>query len=227
MKKILLVSSSDAFLERNLNLLKRTDCQILTANTGEAAVRLHQQEQVNLLISELNLDDMGGDELCTLIHKEDSLRNVVFIVTCRENSDELERAEKSGAHVRITKPIQPLQLLTIVEQFLSVQMVRSKRVHLRVNVLILRENRSFSCVSHDISNTGILLETNEHLDWGDQIKCQFTLPKSNHIEVDGEVVRSVPSLDGDRKYGVRFIGVQQEILIAIEEYVAGFNNSIG
>jgi CheY-like chemotaxis protein len=225
MKKILLVSSSAAFLERNANLLKRTDCKIFTATNGADAIAAHEKEQVNLVISEIQLDDMGGDQLCTLVQNSDSLRNVVFIIACRDNQEELTRAENSGAHLLITKPIQPMQLLTTVEQILSLQMVRSRRVHLRVKVLTKKGTTSFSCISNDISITGMLIETDEFLDWSDRIVCQFQLPGGHQIEVEGEVVRSVRKLDGEHQYGIQFRDITMITRNAINEYVSNVSQN--
>lgn len=219
MKKILLVSSSPSFLERNLNLLKRTDFGLYTATTGEEANLLARAELVDLIISEFQLNDMEGDALCSLVLTEHRKDPVAVVLVCHDTPDELERAGRSGANACITRPVQPLQLLETAGRLLTVQMVRSRRVSLKMRVKSRKESLEFYGSSHDISVTGLLLEAGERLVIGDRITCRFSLVGPRPMEVEGEVVRSVRALDGEHRYGIRFIGLAPEYRTEIEEFV--------
>lgn len=222
MKTLILVSSSNAFLERNVNLLKRTDFRIVTAATGAETLRLHDQDRAQLILSELNLADMGGDELCKRVRQATSQENTAFILTCLDSPEELSRAAGSGANAWITKPIQPLVLLNLIGQYLTFPMIRSIRVRLEVSVQTSREGATFSCISRNVSTTGILLETARELAVGDRIVCRFALPGLQQIEAEGDVVRSVRMLAGGHQYGVRFTGLFSESRRMIERYISHF-----
>jgi response regulator RpfG family c-di-GMP phosphodiesterase len=183
------------------------------------ALRLQREECVDLIVAELNLDDMGGDELCTLVRNDNPQRNVAFVLTCRDNPDDLVRGEQSSANALLMRPIQPMQLLKTVGQFLTVQLIRSKRAPLRVRVFSRKDNSTFYCVSHNVSVTGVLLESEERLNLGDRIECQFSLDGSRQIEVVGEVVRSVRMLDGGHQFGIHFIDLKREAYKEIDRYV--------
>jgi len=224
MKKILLVSASEVFLKRNTNLLMRRGLQLFSTTSGEETLYLHKELSFDLIISDFNLEDMGGFELCALIRNRENSRQVVIILTCQNIKGHLELVELCGASAIILKPIDPIQLLKVVGDFLNMQIVRSHRVELRVKVICKDQNLEFICLSHDVSDTGILIQTEHELELESRIICQFTIPPSCPVEAEGKVVRSAREMDGSHLYGVRFIDIQMSSQRAILNYV---NSIIG
>ena len=218
MKKILLVSSSKTFLQRNKKLLTRENFQLITTNSGAEALKLHEEHLFDLILADLQLNDMGGDELCSLLRSEKT--DVAVILICHDNLDAHERVALCGADARIIRPVQPEQMIETIGNLLDMQLTRTKRAIFKVRVLSKKGALEFYCVSLDISITGILLETGNHLDIGDRIICQFTLPGSSRIETEGDVVRSIRAPDSPWKYGVQFIGLSLSSRSEIEHYVA-------
>ncbi|HEY5974918.1 MAG TPA: response regulator, partial [Geobacteraceae bacterium] len=151
MKKILLVSAAAPFLERNQNLLKRRDFLIFAATTGMEAIRIIREEQCDLVICELQLVDMGGDRLCSMIRTDGTLRQSAVVLICRSAPSDLARAEQSGANAVLARPLHPEQLIKAVERVLSTQLIRSPRAQLAVPVLTRVGGREFPCVSRNIS----------------------------------------------------------------------------
>lgn len=224
MKKILLVSASESFRERNTHLLERSYFLITSAASGKDALLLYQKDPVDIVVSELLLNDMGGDELCTLIRQSCSQDDFSFILVCHDIPAEIERAIKSTANYYITKPVQPVQLLKAVGDFASAKMLRSKRVPIQVRVTAGIEKREFYCTSHDISLTGILIKTAEQLKLGDQIICHFSLPGLGSIETEGEIMRDKRELDGEHMYGVQFSGLKREYRHKIDQFIASISH---
>ena len=224
MKKILIVSPSKSFRDRNTHLLNRSGVQLTAVASGKEALQHHQNNPVDIVISELLLDDMGGDELCTLLRESPGQYEFCFILVCHEISAEVERANKSRANSYITKPVQPVQLLKAVEDFTSAKMLRDERVPLHVRVKTIREGTGFYGVSHDVSLTGILIETDVKIELHEQISCYFPLPGFGSIDTNGEVARYVRMIDGGYKYGVQFIGLTQQDQHKIDQYVASISH---
>ena len=162
MKKILLASEYKLFLERNSNLLTRSGLQLFTATRGEEALDLHAEYNFDLIFSDFKLEDMDGDKLCSLVRSKEGARQVVVVLACQNIEDRLELVEQCGASAIILKPIDPVKLLNTIGHFIDVKLLRSHRVELRVKVLCKEQNLEFFCISHDVSNTGILIET-KHL----------------------------------------------------------------
>jgi CheY-like chemotaxis protein len=220
MKKIIIANSIRAFLERDKGILDRADFSIFTATSGREALRIHGEERANLIVADLDLPDMGGDTLCSLVRKESTIRNVSIILVCQDVPEELERVSTCGANAWVTKPVRPEQLIESVGQLLAVSLRRGYRVLLKAKVNGARENAPFFCTSHNISVSGILIETDKLLGPGDCITCSFFLPGSQQIVVDGEVVRLEEKPGGLHHYGVRFIDLAPTSREEIERFIA-------
>lgn len=226
MKKILLVNAVIAFHDRNKSLLNRSEFQVLTAITGKEALQVHRQERVDLIIAELNMPDMQGDELCAQLRMEKDLKNVSVILVCGDTPEDRARVDQCGANAWVTKPINPEKFLESIVQLLSVSARKGYRVLLKAHVNGERENIPFFCTSHNISATGILFETDKLLNQGDRITCVFFLPGACQITTDAEIVRSLKMPDGTLHYGVRFINLAPEYRGEIERFVARFTQKV-
>lgn len=110
-------------------------------------------------------------------------------------------------------------MLKAVGDFASAKMLRDKRVPLRVKVKTIREGTGFYCISHDVSITGILIETEEKIEVSERLYCYFTLLDFGSVETEGEVVRYERTLDGGYKYGIQFCGLTREDRLKIDQYV--------
>lgn len=220
MKKVLLASASKVFLRRNANLLMRRGFQLFTALSGSESLKLHEEFDFDLILADFKLDDMCGCTLCSLIRKKETSRHVPIILTCHNIEGSIERVEQSGADAMLLKPIDPMHLMDTLGSFLGLQLGRSKRVILKVTVFSKDQLMEFTCLSHDISNTGILLETDHQLALKSRIICRFTLPDTCHIEAEGQVIRCMSGAECENIYGVKFIALPLSSRKAIDGYVA-------
>jgi CheY-like chemotaxis protein len=220
MKTILIVSGSPSFLERNNHLLARSEFSILTAQASDEALRLLEERDPALVIADYQLADISGEEFCARVRADGEDSRPAIILVCRELPEDLEALAACGANAVITRPVRPLQLIKTVGQFLTVQLVRSRRISLRVKVISRTDDLEFFCISHNISVTGMLIETEHHLDEGRRIVCTFSLPDSLAVETEGEIVRSARTLDGAHQYGIQFLGMSRHFRRAIDDYIA-------
>lgn len=220
MKKILLVSTSNIFLKRNANLLQGRGLEIFTAANGEEALTLHAEHSFDLVLSELELDGIDGSRLCSEIRMMKNSPQVSIILICYDILNSIHRVEQSGANAMLLKPLDPNQLLETIGSFVDMQLGRSKRVVLNVKVISTQFDQEFLCFSHDVSTTGILLETEHQLSLGNRIICKFTLDNGFNIEAGGEVIRYLTLPASRNLYGVRFIALPLPYREAIEAYVA-------
>lgn len=221
MKKILLASSSAAMLERNLNLLMRRGFQLFGVRTGREALQFHREHTLDLIVAEMQLEDMGGDSLCSRMRIEGNARDAAFILICQDQPDHLQRVASCSANAMLLRPVSPVQLMEMVGKFLAVEMLRSKRADLHVTVEVAdRNGGEFCCHSRDISRSGIRLESDLHLDQGSRITCKFTLPLEGLVEAEGHVVRQMRIGEGLSQYGVQFVNLSTAGRRQIETHVA-------
>src|SRR6185369_16672020 len=176
MKKILLASESDTFLQRNSTLLTRKQLQLFTATSGTESLKLHEEHHFDLILSDLKLEAMSGCILCTHVRRGEHLPQVPVILICKNIPESIQSVEQCGASEILLKPIEPAKLLWTIGCLISSELGRSKRVKLTESVLCKDENLEYFCSSHDISNTGILLESEIQPVIGSRIIIQFSLP---------------------------------------------------
>ncbi len=222
MKKILLVNASRYFFDEGKNLLDRKDFQVFIAASALQALQIHRQEQVNLVVADLYMPGMGGDELCTRIREGGTeSRSVSFILIYHNSPEEFARAASCGANICLHKPFTATTLLEQVEKLMTISVRKGYRVLLRAKVKGSKDDTVFFCTSQNLSASGILIETDRSLLAGEQIQCSFYLPGAAHITADGEVVRTVNS-DGGKPhhYGIRFTEVSAEHTRELEKFIA-------
>lgn len=220
MKNILIASSSASFIERNSTLLRRSDFNILTADSSSSVVTIVNSQNIDLALFDINLSDVSGEELTArLVANTPNYRPVILLV-CHDTENDISRLMSCGADALISRPIKPLQLIKAVGQFLTVQLVRSRRVSLRVKVISKKDAVEFFCISHNISITGLLIETEFFLEVGSFIICQFSVPNSVDVEVEGEIVRTARTMDGAHQYGIHFLNLDRSSRHEIDLYIS-------
>lgn len=217
MKKVLLASASRVFLERNIDLLQMRGVRLFTVTRGSEALKLHEKHRYDLIISDMLLEEMDGCTLCSHLLK---IENIPVILICHDKPGIREKVERSGAIAALLKPVSPIQILETVRRFIGLLDRKSKRAALKVKVFSKTGDKEFFCLSHDISNTGMLLATEYRLELGERINCQFTLPGSHQVEIEGEVIRSTGAPGSETLYGVQFIATPASTQSAIGSYVA-------
>lgn len=226
MKKVLLTSSSKAFRERNMNLLMDKGFQLFTAATGAETLNLHQEHFFDLILSDLKLKDMDGCRLCHEVRKTVPSKHVPVVLICYDSVECMAQVEQSDATAVLLRPINPSELLVTIGSFIDMQLARSKRVAFNTEVLTRKQGQEYFSVAHDISATGILIETGQQLSLGDRLSCQFMLCDACLIQPVVEVARCIRSAAGKSLYGAKFIELSLPNRSAIEKYVA-LNNHLG
>lgn len=219
MKKILLVDDLRTIVEKEKSILSRADFALFTATSGREALEIHRKEKVDLIVTDLDMPGMGGDELCLQIRNDGDLKKVSIIIACTNRKEDLSRCQSCGANSYVTKPIEPQKFFEKVSQFLNVSERKSYRVLVKAKIEGRFMDVPFFCTSKDISTTGLMVECEKALSKGDIIACSFYLPDADHIVTNCEVVRSIPS-GSQTAYGLKFIGLSTANARAIEAFIA-------
>jgi CheY-like chemotaxis protein len=220
MKNILIASSSSTFIERNTYLLRRSHFRLFTAESAIETMAILNRELIDLLLLDIKLSDQTGESFCAAVCKRGFDPKTYILLVCNDSEDDFLRLQDSGADALLARPVMPLHLIKTVGQFLAVQLVRSKRVSLRVRVASKKDDIEFYCISQNISLTGMLIETSFSLELGCMIYCQFSIPGRADVETEGEIVRSSRTMDGAHQYGVHFTSLNRRFRHEIDLYVA-------
>lgn len=90
------------------------------ARHGAEALDLLAAHPVDLIFTDLNMPEMGGDELMTKMRECERWNHVRVIVISTEGSQtRLEAIKRLGAAAILRKPFTPEQLKQVVEQVLE------------------------------------------------------------------------------------------------------------
>jgi CheY-like chemotaxis protein len=216
LKKILLVNNLPSFLERNANLLNRIGFKIYTASSALEALQIHRVKHVDLIIVTLDMPEIGGDRLCTLIRQDLELRKVSILLICQPTPGQIEKAAQCGANAWICKPVQPTLLLQEVGKLIAIP----TRLDHRTSIHGFVRCKWFSGISRNISVSGILCETDIEIDPEEIITDMSVMIRSSEIIADGKVARTVSLPSGLYNYGVQFIGLAPEHRMEIETLIA-------
>jgi DNA-binding response OmpR family regulator len=218
MNKIIIVGSTKTTLERKRNALSRSEFKIFTTTSAEEAIAIHKKEKVDLIISELELLGMAGDELCSIIRKDRKLKAVAIMLICYMKDEAISRCRACGANAYITKPLDIDKLSEQVMALLKAPARKGLRILTSLTIKGKEESDTFYAKSEDISSTGILLRTDRDLKKGGKVACSFFI-SSQQIIADGEIIR-VGTKEGDmNRYGIKFLDITPEVRKMIDEYV--------
>ncbi len=226
MKKILLVDDLVTFVEREKSILNRTDFKIFTCTSGEEALEIHKREAIDLIVTDLDMPGISGDKLCSMIRQDKRLKEVSIIIVCANSASDRARVARCQANAQVTKPIRPLEFLETVTRLLDIPERKSYRVLLKVKVKGKSTDEPFFCTSHNISVTGLLIETDKALEKGDIISCSFFLPKSECITTDAEVMRVAKTAENSRQYGVRYLDLNPKYRSMIDSFIKSKSSKV-
>lgn len=228
MKKILLADDVKFFVELEKTFLKRTDCEILTAYNGREALELIRSEKPDLVLMDLYMPELNGDECCMAVKEDPSTRNIpVIMVTMAGKEEDKSKCLLAGCDDYITKPINRMTLLEKVTSYLKIPVRRYLRVPIDAEATFAVKDKQHSGRLVEIGEGGAFLESDSSCSIGTAMELIFKMPDSDRklIKVDGEVVRLLEEREARTRrvrqgMGIEFTFITAEAKQRIAAYVA-------
>ena len=119
-KKILLVDDSNTILMMEKFILRNGPYDLVTAMDGEEAVRKASEQVPDLILLDVIMPKMGGFDACRLIRNNQNTQNIpIIMVTTRGEAANVETGWANGCTDYVTKPINTIELLAKVRNFLG------------------------------------------------------------------------------------------------------------
>jgi len=119
-KKILLVDDSNTILMMEKFILKNGPYDLVTASNGEEAVAKAKEQIPDLILLDVIMPKMGGFDACRLIRAHEATSAIpIIMVTTRGEAANVESGWANGCTDYVTKPINTLELLTKVRNYLG------------------------------------------------------------------------------------------------------------
>jgi DNA-binding response OmpR family regulator len=117
MKTILVVEDDSSILRGLEEVLKAEHFAVLTASTGEKGLSMAHRENVDLMILDLGLPDMNGEDVCAGLRKEGISLPILMLTSKSQEMDKVLGLEM-GADDYVTKPFSIRELLARVRALL-------------------------------------------------------------------------------------------------------------
>jgi len=119
--RFLIVEDSPTMRQLISFSLKRfKGCKIIEAVDGVDALKKLQTEEVDMILTDINMPVMDGLKLVTLVKQNPRLRDLpIVIITTEGASEDRDRGLALGADAYISKPIQSSHLIKVITDLLE------------------------------------------------------------------------------------------------------------
>ena len=119
-KKILLVDDSSTILMMEKFILRNGPYDLVTAANGEEGVQKAAEHLPDLILLDVIMPKMGGFEACRVIRSTEETKGIpIIMVTTRGEAANVEAGWANGCTDYVTKPINSIELLAKVRNFLG------------------------------------------------------------------------------------------------------------
>jgi two-component system chemotaxis response regulator CheY len=121
MKTIMIVEDSATTRSMIRAVLEEFDeVETVEAASGFEAIKLLPGQEVDLVVTDINMPDINGLELINFMRKDERWVNLPIIIISTERSEEdKKRGVALGANAYITKPFDPDDLQGIVKELFN------------------------------------------------------------------------------------------------------------
>jgi len=119
MAKTILVVDDEPDVLKVLSLrLEKTGYDVVGGRDGREALDLARQMIPDLIILDIYLPDINGDDVARILRDDKTLRDIPIILISATATSIDQRARECGANGYITKPFEPEELVGMVKNML-------------------------------------------------------------------------------------------------------------
>lgn len=134
MAKILVVDDEKRIIEVLAAYFEKEGWEILFASNGIEALNIVKEQSPNLIVLDLMLPDISGEDVCRLVRKDSNIP--IIMLTAKSSEDDLINGIVIGADDYVTKPFSPREVVVRVKALL-----RRTQQMTNVNQMIFNNNR--------------------------------------------------------------------------------------
>ncbi|MGE5605459.1 MAG: response regulator [Bacteroidota bacterium] len=159
-RKILIVDDEPKITEVVRSYLENSNYQVYEAGNGKEALELFDRVQPSLIILDLMLPDLSGEEICRILRRKS--RVPIIMLTAKAEEENILTGLNIGADDYVTKPFSPKQLIARVEALL--RRTSQEAVPLANIISFGNDELVINSLKHEVSRNGqvVNLTPNEY-----------------------------------------------------------------
>jgi len=116
LKTILVIEDEKKIVEFIESYLISSNYKVYKAMTGHDALKLFNSEKIDLVLLDLILPDISGEQICKELRKKSKVP--IIMLTAKTQEESIINGLNIGADDYITKPFSPRQLIARVKVLL-------------------------------------------------------------------------------------------------------------
>lgn len=204
MRTVLLVDNRDLFREVARTLSRRTDCEILTAHTGTAALATARRERPNLVFLDAEMEGMTGIDVCRVLKADKAFAHTpVVLVGGGENEE--QAGLRAGADSFLPTGFTEEDFLATLRRHLNVFARDAARSAVTWSITFWRDGVQNEGTIRDLSRGGFFVRTDVEQPVGARLEISFQTPVEGASRaVVGEAIVVRIGKDPDPGLGCRF-----------------------
>ncbi len=217
---ILLAEDIEFFLKLHSSFLKRKAVDMVIVKDGEEALGLIRTRRPHITILDYHMSRLSGAQVCQQVRADPTfLQMPILILTGSPQRAIVDQCLAAGCDEVVDKSTGPGALLETVLRYLAIPVRESPRIPVRISFLGTQEQRPFSAKSLDLSEGGMLIDTDRALQLGEPVKVAFQLPGTEEtIDATSKIVRDAGA-GIQHRYGIQFVSFVEGERQAIRRFV--------
>lgn len=224
-KKILIVDDSNYFQRLGESFLRRWICKVLKAKNAEDALRIIKDEHPNVVVMDLLMPGMNGDDCCRLVKSDPSLKSIPIIMLANSwEKNAKKRCIDAGCDDFISKPVNKARLYAGIKRYVNIVERSHERTACNGEVSLSTDVGKSPGSLNNISEGGMFIKSADPLKVGAELDAVFKLNRLGDLmKISGTVVRVVHNSGENRSISaegmaIKFNGTSDEIKKKIRDF---------
>lgn len=118
-KRILIVDDCDTTRKLLSYIVRERGFKIVGATNGIEALEVMARDQVDLVLTDLNMPQMDGYELSRNLRDNPDYREIpIIMITTESGEADMKMGKEAGVTTYLTKPISPQRLIYEIEKLI-------------------------------------------------------------------------------------------------------------
>jgi CheY-like chemotaxis protein len=180
-KNLLLVDDTELFLAMEKSFLERQDFILHTARSGLEALEKAKTVQPDLILLDLYMPDLRGDQVCSRLKEDPQFNKVpIIIATSEKNPPTLAKCIEAGCDAILHKPFNKEVLVRTIQEVLVVAQRQWRRVEVQIPCIVRIEDEELQSIIKNISQGGAFIEIGIPLKKESILDLDFILAYANY-----------------------------------------------